>query len=655
MVEDKYFKDVCIISGIVYSLFMIAGILSLLVEVKVIKTRTPLRLGKILFVLVPLFLALASGLMVGNVATFCVAQTRHVYYEQTATYLGLYKNQYSLFNIGDKVQLVPRYQYGKRKDAIKYFSSNNKVAVVDDKGVVTVSGYGRCTITASMNNNATTECEIVVVAPSYTFEYDYGVHSWEKAYEVYVGAPKTISFTINDFDKYKNLTNDRFSFYTEEEIGFEVITQSIEEDKINLTFNVGSMIGRKEYNANLILKDNISNTTKNFRLYCHDVKSLSIEDVDVKVGEAVELNVATIPAQCAGAKINYSVSDESIAEILPNNRLYVKQSGVFELYAQSENGERAVKRINVTEESDFSIDSSVSKNLYTSLSLEKTLSAIFSINANANFIKLKPQIEISDESIISVEELENFEYKITAKKEGVASIKFMLYGKTIGHDIRVYNSDLDILCTKEIAKYDTGRVNIEYRSALDDTALKIEILDKDIATFIDGETVKEFSLPSHLSQEYTDTLSFEFKGLKTGVARIKVTTEAGETSIHEVKILTGIQEFERINNVDFNSDDNVVLTEPDRIYIVAFCAEFSSYNSGNLYLDEVTMEVIGEYAGVIIDSWASVSEGNSSHGDYHVKLKVETMPEQDFSFIIRLSNPEGLLSEFEVTVQGELN
>lgn len=87
MVVDKFFKDLCIVSGVAYSLFFIAGLLSLLVDVRVIKTKAPLKLGKILFIVVLAFLGFSSGLVIGDVATISVAVSRQVYKENTATQL----------------------------------------------------------------------------------------------------------------------------------------------------------------------------------------------------------------------------------------------------------------------------------------------------------------------------------------------------------------------------------------------------------------------------------------------------------------------------------------------------------------------------------------------------------------------------------------
>lgn len=533
MVKNEFYKDLCIVSGVAYSLFFIAGVLSLLVDVRVIKTKAPFKLGKILFIVVLAFLGFSSGLVISNVATISVAVSRQVYKENTATQLKFYKEDFTFYNVGDSAQLVPIYQTGKRKDKIIYSSSNDKVATVDDKGRVTVTGYGVCYIYGKMGNVKAVCCVYVDGLRVVDIQYD---DQYWKSDNIVVGASRTLEFAINRYQEYNNLNSDRFEFYTTDEVDFQVLEQTYNEGKLKVTFKVGSMGSSTKYTTQLYVKDKLYDyDIMSFTLECQALQSFSIGDIkDAAVGEAREIKINPYPSQCIGLKYDFSLTqDTDVAEILPDGRIYFKKQGEVTLQATSETGLVATKVINVTKAANYQVSSSVTSSLTSRLSLERTNSAILTISGNEYFVNKEPEISVADNSVIDIVKINETQYRVLAKKAGYVKITFKLYEVEVSHWIDVWEKDIKVAVPYNLDVIGTGGLRIYHCASLNDMKVKIEILNQELVKFKDNTFEKEMVLSSN----YYDDIEFKCLG-RQGVVKFKVTVlETGETVFAEGQIL----------------------------------------------------------------------------------------------------------------------
>ncbi len=157
-VNNSSFKDLTIVTGVGFSLLVVAGILSLLVEVKVVRTKAPIKLGKIAFILLILMLSTQIGFTIGNLVVTSVAVEDQVSQEDydAKTPTGIkFKDpsDLTLYNIGESVKLeVDYYPIGSRHDPVTYYSSNESVVTVDYEGNLTARDYGTATISAYVGN-----------------------------------------------------------------------------------------------------------------------------------------------------------------------------------------------------------------------------------------------------------------------------------------------------------------------------------------------------------------------------------------------------------------------------------------------------------------------------------------------------------------------
>lgn len=243
LIEDGYFQKYFIVCGVTYALFSISIFLNCLVELKALKTRTPLKLGKILTVLMFVFIGLECGFTAGSITTASVAFGREYYDQRTPR--GMYfdftnwidnSSCYALYNIGDTLNTKLYYPENARKEKIHYKSYDTQVATINQDGKITAVGFGSCTIEAYVKSGVRTYVTVKVISP----KISNAESSYSSSFKFYPNAQQTISLRIenykNNYDE-ENFHNleERLSYQIECEQPYEVISYKIENGHIYFT------------------------------------------------------------------------------------------------------------------------------------------------------------------------------------------------------------------------------------------------------------------------------------------------------------------------------------------------------------------------------------------------------------------------------------
>ena len=151
--------------------FIVALLFNLLIDIRVIKTNAPLKFEKVFFIIALCFLIFESGLLITNIVTSSIAYSEEYKQQTTARYLNFEDSSISFYNSGESYQLEVVFPEQTRRDKLIYTSSNEKIATVDENGLVTAQSAGTCTVYAALEKNPEVRvtCKINVVSPSITF------------------------------------------------------------------------------------------------------------------------------------------------------------------------------------------------------------------------------------------------------------------------------------------------------------------------------------------------------------------------------------------------------------------------------------------------------------------------------------------------------
>ena len=431
-----------------YIFYMVALLLNLLIDTRVIKTHAPLKFEKVFFIIVLCFLCFESGLLTANIITGSVYYSEEYYEQTTARRLSFNTSSVNFYNKGQTYKLEVVFPYQSRHDDVVYISSNEEVATVDENGLVTANKAGSCTIIARLeqNQNVRARCTINVLSPAITF-IDYpGMETATEFYPTsfYCGEPVEVTCRIDDYSYFDNLDLSRFSydfvsievFNENAEIDWEILEVSELQDGM---FTIKFIINSAETDEiAFYIKDNLSyNThvigTLEFNYSQFEIYILSNT---FRAGERKELNVLLMTAykdECV-----YEVTSGSdIAEFI-GNELYVKSTGKFEVKVTSKYGGSDSREYTVSSSVNFSPDNL--KSMYYNI-INQSMVINFTFD-NEYAVTDKVEAVFTNDGIAEMR-YENGQYVIYVLRPGSTSVTF----KSHGYSTRSYSLD----CSKKIA------------------------------------------------------------------------------------------------------------------------------------------------------------------------------------------------------------
>lgn len=251
-----------VVTGIANTLMFVVAVLNLLLDRKVIKAEAPFKLGKLLKVLMIIFLSTQSLLVVGEIVTSAV----YFYEVRTPEYVNM-KNIY--FNsLGEEIEIEFTYPDYTRHDELEFVSNDEKIVVVISKNIVKSVGYGRTQIKALLNGEEIAYSQVYMNMP------DINVNGTnETSVIAYANQEQTISIEVEGYANAVDF-NNRFMIYCEDE-RFTILKQEFVDGKLYLTFKVTARQAGADDDVNLYLKDKLSGEMERFlKLYYFGISSL---------------------------------------------------------------------------------------------------------------------------------------------------------------------------------------------------------------------------------------------------------------------------------------------------------------------------------------------------------------------------------------------
>ncbi len=252
LVKDKYFKKYYIVCGVTFALFTFSILLNCLVEMKLLKTKAPFKIGKILTILMLIFVGFQIALTTSNIITTSIAFGREYYEQRTPDNIAFERDSYTLYNIDDQLQAKINHASGTLIREPIYTSLDPSIATVDQNGIITAISCGKCTIEVRTKDNQYASCDVYVVYP-YLISADsnYDIHKKNQ--------PFTLMYEISDFENYNETTEATFyndftyELFQTADYGddYEILEQKYENGKITVKLVFHSI--RDSINCRLII------------------------------------------------------------------------------------------------------------------------------------------------------------------------------------------------------------------------------------------------------------------------------------------------------------------------------------------------------------------------------------------------------------------
>lgn len=235
---------------------------------------------------------------------------------------------------GDNYQLEA-YQLPKmtKTTDIKWSSSDEKIATVTSKGIITPIAEGKATIKAIDKNKIESHC-IVNVNKNNILTKELNIKE------------STEEGLVIKVDETKNLT-----LLKKPENSNSTITWTSSNTNI-ATINNGVLTGKKSGKVTIIAK------TKDYvKAKCIVIVSdkeisaesikISKENVEIKEGEKKVLNAIILPENTTNQKVVWSSSDSKIASVVKTGQVSALKGGNVKITATSSNGLKAVCNVTI--------------------------------------------------------------------------------------------------------------------------------------------------------------------------------------------------------------------------------------------------------------------------------------------------------------------
>lgn len=346
LIQEGDFDNFYIVSGIGYSILIISSVLNILADLNILKSNLPFKIGKIIFILLLVLLGLQIGLVVGNITTISVAYSKQAYEEDSPKGIYFLNNELTFYETGESrnlfYYLAP---YGCRQEEVEFYSSNQSVATVSQEGKVTAVGKGYAAIYVACGDLKDV-CDVRVKGLSM---------SNPSSTLLYVGNTEVLSYNIYNYSElanYKNIDtrlNLKICDENDNEVDYcEILGYEIVDTQMNVSIKIND-ITKTSTVAYLKIYDSLQNNNLvlNSLLTIQSLSSIYFPSFSFVAGEVADLTCTTYPSQ-VNSQITYTVSDTSVAEIINNEKLYVKKEGTFVLTATAYNGKKATKTISVS-------------------------------------------------------------------------------------------------------------------------------------------------------------------------------------------------------------------------------------------------------------------------------------------------------------------
>ncbi len=362
LIDDMGFKHFFIVSLVQSALMLVAISLNCLREYNVLHLETPIKLGKIVFVMLIVFVGIQCGFVIGNITTTSVAfadkKEAEIYIQETPQSLIFNYDQIKFYNIGDTVQLeYVYYPLDSRKDKVFLSSSDKDIISVSSDGLVTAINYGIAYVKIRCGD----------LIGSIPVEVRESFMDTSNAVEVFAGNTYQINFSA--IDKLSNLSklSNQLSFMVKNTAGKNVSDklyiddfQFIDDELIaNVRVDVINALDNEYLNI-LVYDDYIDRYTFSATVLTKNVSYISflnIKNGELVAGEITEpIQIEYYPSE-AKSDFTYSIDNTEIAELTDDNRIYIKDLGTFTLTVTASNGKSSRSTITI----DRFIDMAVSQ------------------------------------------------------------------------------------------------------------------------------------------------------------------------------------------------------------------------------------------------------------------------------------------------------
>ena len=298
--------------------------------------------------------------------------------------------------IGETAQLKAEIQPDNATNQkVTWSTSDEKIATVDEKGLVTAIAAGQVTITATSEDNKSKQDFVVIIVP----EIDVtGVIVSPLECSIKPDEKVELTSTIVP----DNATNKKIS-WSSSDSSVAVVSQAgvvtaVREGTVNITATTEN--GNKQAVCKVTVE--------------YPVEKIELSDAELTLpaGETHELIPAIQPDNATNKKLTWESSDPAVASVDANGKITTIRDGLTDITATSQNGKSAVcklkvetlpKKIILPEEKIINVDQEYT---FTSVIIPENAT-------NKNVIW-----ESSDEQVVSV----NAAGKIKGLKKGTAVI-----------------------------------------------------------------------------------------------------------------------------------------------------------------------------------------------------------------------------------------
>lgn len=323
-------QDFFIITGIAYTFLFVASLLNLLLDRKVINKDAPFKLGKLLRVLVLIFLGVEILLVAGEIATCSV----YFYDKRTPEYISLDRTQYNFDSVGEIIEIEVEYPQYTRKDKYTLVSSNPSVVKVIDNNSIQSVGYGQAEITIKTEKGASDYAYVFVPFPIIeAHEGDENITG--EMVSANASEEKTFVIDIPGYNSIEEFENRFNLVYDSDKI--DITNKEFTGEKLYLSVRFKSIVGMTEYSVEISFQDVSSQEILQvLAIDVQDISSIEIQDVVVKAGELFDLDMLYLPENHP-AGIEYFFGDNSLISEVDGRYLALKE-GNTTITAVSQNG-----------------------------------------------------------------------------------------------------------------------------------------------------------------------------------------------------------------------------------------------------------------------------------------------------------------------------
>ena len=279
--DNRFYARYFAFSGGGYLFFMLALLLNLLIDIRVIKTNAPLKFEKVFFIIVICFLSIESCLLATNIIASGVAYAEEYYNQTVASDVDFAEDNITIYNIGQTYQLEVVFPRQERPENVLSRSSNEAVATVDENGLVTAKAAGECNIFATLESNPEIEtwCFVDVAMPEIAVADYTGFDGLYAPIYFHLGETIEMTCKIFNYSYFDNLDTSRFSYnfesgsLTDQDAAVDGEIIEVSDIENNGMFTIKFIINSSETNQVIIyITDELSynkTTICEYRLICH--------------------------------------------------------------------------------------------------------------------------------------------------------------------------------------------------------------------------------------------------------------------------------------------------------------------------------------------------------------------------------------------------